>query len=206
MANTELWNKFKQAPKWALKPIKAGRLKGKSDINPTWRLQALTEHFGPCGIGWKYTIDKVWPETGSADQVFAMAQVSLYIKNEEAWSDAIPGIGGSMLVTKESSGLHSSDEGYKMAVTDALSVACKALGVAADVYLGRWDGSKYQETEGKPDLITEEEVADLDALLNEVKADVPKFLQYFGIPELTALPAKQYKPAIAMAEKKRANA
>lgn len=30
-----------------------------------------------------------------------------------------------------------------MAMTDALSVAFKAVGVAADIYLGNYDGSKY---------------------------------------------------------------
>ena len=34
----------------------------------------------------------------------------------------------------ESKGAYVSDECYKMALTDALSVAMKALGVAADVY------------------------------------------------------------------------
>ena len=46
-----------------------------------------------------------------------------------------PGIVGSMLVSKEKSGLYTVDEAYKKAIPDALSVACKALGVAADVYL-----------------------------------------------------------------------
>ena len=32
-----------------------------------------------------------------------------------------------------------------MAVTDALSVALKSLGVASAVYEGLWDGSKYRE-------------------------------------------------------------
>jgi len=50
-----------------------------------------------------------------------------------------------MLVTKESKGLHSSDEGFKMAVTDALSTAMKLLGVGADIYSGMWDGTKYKE-------------------------------------------------------------
>ena len=48
-----------------------------------------------------------------------------------------------MLVAQESSGLRASDEAYKMAITDALSVALKVLGVAADIYAGLWDGSKY---------------------------------------------------------------
>lgn len=146
MNNLDLWNKIKQPPLTALKEIKAGRLKGKSDINPQWRMQAMTEQFGACGTGWKYTIDKLWTEAGSDEQVMCFALVSLFTHNGQAWSDAIPGIGGSMLITKGLSGLHSSDEGYKMAVTDALSVAMKSLGMAADIYLGNFDGSKYKVT------------------------------------------------------------
>jgi len=74
--------------------------------------------------------------------VFAFAKVNLYVKVDDKWSDPIPGIGGSMLVTKESAGLHASDEGYKMAITDALSVAMKMLGIGANVYAGLSD-SKY---------------------------------------------------------------
>jgi len=143
MGNMEFWDKVKQPPDHALKTIGGGRLKGLTDINPQWRYQALTEEFGMCGIGWKYTIDKVWSVDTCDSQVFAFAEISLFIKNGEVWSDAISGIGGSMLVAKESSGLHASDEGYKMAVTDALSVACKALGIGANIYAGLSDGSKY---------------------------------------------------------------
>ena len=32
-----------------------------------------------------------------------------------------------------------------MAVTDAFSTSLKMIGVAADIYAGRWDGSKYNE-------------------------------------------------------------
>jgi hypothetical protein len=142
------WDKLKQPPSWAIKRITGGRLKGKSDINPQWRYQVMTELFGPCGVGWKYTINRVWSEPGSADQIFAFAEISLYIKEGDNWSEPIPGIGGSMLVEKEKEGLHSSDEGYKMAVTDALSVALKMLGVAADIYAGKWDGSKYRDAGG----------------------------------------------------------
>ena len=108
-------------------------------------MKALTEQFGACGKGWKYSIDKLWTEPGVDGQVFAFSQVSLYWKIGEVWSDAIPGIGGSMLIDMERNGLHLNDEAFKMATTDALSVAMKALGVAADIYLGLFDGSKYQK-------------------------------------------------------------
>ena len=144
--NLEAWNKLARPPAEALKPIRGKRFGG-SNIDPQWRLKAMTEQYGPCGVGWKYTIEKLWLETGSKDQVCAFALVNLYVldQSERRWCEPIPGIGGSMLIEQESRGLHTSDECYKMAVTDALSVAMKALGVAADIYLGQWDGSKYKD-------------------------------------------------------------
>ena len=150
MENLEIWNRLATPPPDALKTIQAGRLKGKSDISPQWRYKALTEEFGVCGDGWKFTVDRLWNEPGSHDQVFAFACVSLYVRVGEQWSDAIPGCGGSMLVDKESSGLYSSDEGYKMAITDALGTAAKMVGVAANVYLNNMDGSKYNRPADAP--------------------------------------------------------
>jgi len=147
--NLTLWNKVKQPPASALRQIGAGRLKGKTDINPQWRYQALTEHLGMCGIGWKYEIVRLWTEPAPENQVFVFAEIKLYIKIDGVWSEPIPGLGGHMMVAKESSGLHANDEGYKMSITDALSVALKVLGFGADIYAGRWDGFKYDETDEK---------------------------------------------------------
>lgn len=137
----DVWNNLKSPPSDALKTISGGRLKGKSDINPQWRYGAMTKEFGICGYGWKYEIVKLWTEVVK-DEVMCFAQINLYIKGSE-WSDPIPGVGGSMLLEREKEGLHANDEGYKMAITDALSVALKMLGVAADIYRGFWNGSKY---------------------------------------------------------------
>jgi len=147
MENLTLWNKISKPPTTALKAIGAGRLKGKSDINPQWRYQSMTDHFGPCGVGWKFTVDRKWTEPAPDNQVFAFADISLYYKRNDSdgWSEAIPGNGGSMLVAKESNGLHASDEAYKMAITDALGTAMKMLGMAAEIYLGNFDGSKYKD-------------------------------------------------------------
>lgn len=144
--NLKYWNKLKTVPPARLKTIQGGRLKGKSDINPQWRYEILTEIFGICGIGWKYTIDKKWIETGSENQQAAFVDISLYVKIDNEWSEAIPANGGSMFVEKESSGLHTSDECFKMATTDALGTAAKMLGVAAEVYMGKCD-TKYTAQE-----------------------------------------------------------
>lgn len=141
----EIYNKHKQPPSWALKDITGGRLKGKTDITPQWRIEALTDLFGTVGIGWKYEIEKLWAET-TGSEVLAFAQVNLYVKVNGVWSAAIPGVGGSMMVAMEKSGAYNSDECYKMAITDAISVCCKMLGIGAAIY----SGSKYPADPPKP--------------------------------------------------------
>lgn len=145
MSKTAIWDAFSQPPRSALKQIFGGRLKGMTDINPQWRYRAMTEQFGACGDGWRYAIDKLWTEEGVDGQKMAFALVHIAIKLNGAWSEPIPGIGGSAMIAAEKGGLHGNDECYKMAVTDALSVAMKMLGVASDIYMGLWDGTKYRE-------------------------------------------------------------
>lgn len=144
MENMAIYNAARSVPDSAKRQIGAGRLKGKTDINPMWRLKTLTEQFGPCGIGWKYTITDKRLEEGANGEVAAFLDIDLFVKVDGAWSDAIPGTGGSAFVAKENNGPYTSDECFKMALTDAISVACKALGFGADVY---WeaDRSKYDK-------------------------------------------------------------
>lgn len=138
--NLTAWDALARPPAEALKTIKGGRLQGMTDVNPQWRYKAMTAQFGPCGDGWTYEIKKLWTEPGVRGEVLAFAKVVVRVGGEE-----IPGIGGSKLIAEEKDGLRSNDEAYKMAVTDALSVALKMLGVAADIYAGMWDGSKYRD-------------------------------------------------------------
>ena len=161
--NLRFYDALKSVPANALKPIQAGRLKGMSNISPVWRIKAMTEQFGPCGLGWKYEIVNRWTET-YGEEVKAFIEVNLYIRDIKlgGWSAPIPGTGGSSLVTKEKNGLYVSDEAYKMALTDAMSVAMKSLGVAADVYFTGDSDSKYQQyTQEAPPI--EEAIAALDA-------------------------------------------
>lgn len=147
MEALQIYKKLSQPPKGALREIKAGDLKGKTDINPQWRYEAMTETFGLVGLGWKYEIQKLWTERGANNETLAFAQVAVFVRDPDTkeWSEPIVGIGGSKLINKFSTGPKSNDEGYKMAVTDAFSTSLKMIGVAADIYAGRWDGSKYNE-------------------------------------------------------------
>lgn len=145
MSNLELYEKFRKVPETAKKNITGGRLSGMTDINPMWRIKTLTEEFGVCGFGWYYEIVDQWLETTMAkDEITANVKINLYVKRDEEWSKPIVGIGGSMLVANEKKGLYVNDECYKMALTDAISVACKSLGIGADVYWAK-DNTKYND-------------------------------------------------------------
>lgn len=144
MENMKIYEAVRTAPDSALREIQAGRLKGKTDINPMWRIKKLTEVFGPCGIGWKYDILKKWLEPGANGEIAAFVDINLFVKVDGEWSEPIPGNGGAMYVVKERNGLYTDDEAYKKALTDAISVSCKALGFAADVYWEQ-DSTKYSE-------------------------------------------------------------
>lgn len=142
--NLSLYRRCSLPPQEALKTIGAGRLKGYAGINPMWRIMKLTEEFGPCGVGWKYTIDRQWTEPGANNELSAFCNISLFVKIDGGWSEAIPGTGGASFVAKERNGMYTSDECYKMALTDALSVACKALGFGADVY---WSAGRTKNSQ-----------------------------------------------------------
>lgn len=145
MDNLHFYNLGREVPDSAKKPISAGRMKNLTDINPMWRIKKLTEFFGPCGIGWYYAPIKKWMET-YGEEIACFVDIELYIKVDGEWSKPIYGNGGSMFAKKEKGGIYVSDECYKMATTDAISVACKQLGIGADVYW-QLDDSKYSCSE-----------------------------------------------------------
>jgi hypothetical protein len=162
MDKMELWGKLQTTPQEAQKEITAGRLKGFTDINPMWRLKRLTELFGPCGVGWKYVIQNAQVVPGANEEMAAFVDILLYYVDPATghWSEGIPGFGGSMFIAKEKNGLHTSDECFKMALSDAIGTACKALGMSADIYFSK-DRSKYTggQEASEPKMETVEDAA-----------------------------------------------
>ena len=142
MDNMELYRQFEKTAPEAQKNIEAGRLKGFTDINPMWRFKRLTEVFGPVGIGWKFVITDKYTIPGADGVVSAFVDILLYFKYNGEWSEGIPGTGGSTFVAKEKNGMYTSDECFKMALSDAIGTACKALGMSADIYFSK-DRTKY---------------------------------------------------------------
>lgn len=150
MDNMSIYSQLRECPPEALKTIRGGRLSGMSDISPMWRIKRLTELFGPQGIGWWLQNVTYWTETAPGGEIMAFCRLELVYVYEGNVSASVPGIGGSGLVNSEKSGLVANDEAFKMAFTDAISVATKGLGMAADVY---WDKDSTKYT-GKPNETT----------------------------------------------------
>lgn len=130
--NLRHWNKLANVPKEHLKGFaKQGGFKG-TDIKPQWRIQVMTEVFGPCGLGWTMTKPEFTMQGTTCH-----CTVGVMIKEPGGeWSQAVWGVGGTV------SG-RSDDELFKMSYTDALGNALVKLGVASDIYMGYFDGSKY---------------------------------------------------------------
>lgn len=135
-----IYEQFRSVPSEAQKKIEAGKLKGFTDINPMWRIKKLTEQFGACGEGWYLDNIQTWTENAGGETA-AFVRVDLIVKINGAWSKPITGIGGSKLAGK-GVGDGINDEAFKMAYTDAISIACKNLGMAADIYYAK-DRTKY---------------------------------------------------------------
>lgn len=149
MDNLTMYKKYAQPPADALKEFNNGRFKG-TDINPMWRIKVLTEEYGECGFGWYTEVTKMWTEESAGTQEIAVfCEVNLYVKRGGEWSKPIVGVGGNTFVAARKNGLQASDEAYKMAYTDALGIACKALGIGADVWWKSND-SKYTRNNVEP--------------------------------------------------------
>lgn len=185
MENLELYNKVREVPQDAKKTISAGRIKGFTDINPMWRIKCLTEQFGPCGIGWYYKTVEKWTET-VGDETCAFVMIELYVLYDGKWSQPISGTGGSRLATKERSGVYVSDECYKMATTDALSVACKNLGIGADVYW-KEGKTKYDQTGSASNELSNTDISALRSYMKTNGLDEKKILEAYKLTSISQL-------------------
>ncbi len=162
--NMRLYTLVQDTPKEAQKSFNNGRFSG-TDINPMWRIKKLTELFGPAGVGW-WTEDEEFHTENSTEtsEVAVFCTLKLRYKDPATGEISRPvfGVGGNKFVISQKTGVYCNDEAYKMAYTDALSIACKALGFSSDIYYAN-DKTKYTMTADSAS-VTE----DLSAMIREI--------------------------------------
>jgi len=135
--NRVIWDRVCITPPEKTRPFYTSSNKFLTDVNPMWRVEKLTEVFGPCGYGWGYDIIERWKDTwGTSECCYVMLKL-WYMQNGAKFCTG-PQIGGTEVK-------YSPDECWKMSITDALGKCAALLGVAADVYLGTFDTSKYRD-------------------------------------------------------------
>jgi len=145
MDKMRIWNAMRRPPVKALKRIGGGKLSGFTNIDPLWRDQAITELFGPQGEGWFVELINVRTADGPYCEAMVFMDINFYYKLDNGeWSKPCFGTGGSGLINTEKGKLVGNDEAFKMAYTDALSVALKGLGCGADIYMGKFVNGKYK--------------------------------------------------------------
>lgn len=146
--SVELFRAQARPPENAIRPIEAGRLKRFSDINPQWRIEALTETYGLYGLGWFVQIkDTTMVDLPETKEKMLFLTLELFVRDwsipdEFKWFGPALGVGGDYLIIRDKNGIHGNDEAYAMAMTDALGKAAKLFGIANDIYRGKFD-SKY---------------------------------------------------------------
>lgn len=140
--NMKLWERVCVTDPKQVKPI-TGKDYGGNSPKPYWIVQRLTEEFGPCGIGWGYSIEDERFERFSETDVLHVAKVCLWYMLGDQRGEVVQ-MGQTKATYVTSKGTFKVDEDApKKSVTDALVKCASYLGFAGDIFSGRWDDSKY---------------------------------------------------------------
>lgn len=185
--NLALWKSVEKTPPAHTKPITGKSYAGTSP-SPYYLVQKATETFGPCGIGWGFQVVDERIEEGAGGERMSIARVRVWFM----WNGQrgeVEHIGGTSFSGVRASGKPYTDEDApKKSVTDALVKALSMIGFAGDIFMGRYDDSKYVQ-----DLRNEEREAASAA--KEPDAD-PAAVQEYVSAALTAIEGFRTKDAI----------
>lgn len=140
--NMRLWERVYMTDPKAVKPI-TGKDYGGNSPKPYWIIQRLTEEFGPCGLGWGYTIENERFERFSDTDTLHVAKVRLWYEMDGKRGEVVQ-MGQTKATYMTGNGKFKVDEDApKKSVTDALVKCASYIGFAGDIFSGRWDDSKY---------------------------------------------------------------
>lgn len=198
--NTALWESVcKTDPAHTKKFTKGGGFSGTA-IKPFYLIHKATETFGVCGIGWGWkelenkVVGGVW-----------CSKVELwYLQGSQR--GAIEQWGQTVMQGTNKNGPFVDEEAPKKAITDAVTKCLSYLGFAGDVHMGLFDDSKYVDGLVKEiNRIPTDQAIEIDLLIEEVKADRPKFLKYMGVEDVRHIQSADYKKAITLLNAKKGN-
>ncbi len=211
MDNLALWSTVEKTDPTQVKPITGKPYKGTSP-KPYYLVRKATETFGPCGIGWGFQIVNERVEDGSAGDKVHIAHVRVWYVWDGKRGE-VDHVGQTMFAGKNKNGQYTDEDAPKKSVTDALVKALSMIGFAGDIFMGRYDDSKYvdglkrEAAEGSQNdnAIDDAQLQELRRLIVSVDADLPKFLNFFRVETLDKLPAAKFESAAKMLRAKGAH-
>ena len=157
--NLRIWSQVERTDPAHTK--KVNQRGGFTAISAAYQIMRATEVFGPIGEGWGYT-------TGTP-----IFQDALVIVPVTLWHGDRANVFGPMFGGAEwKNGTRLDSDGPKKATTDALTKLLSQLGFNADVFLGRFDDSKYvaevaEEFAAPPSAVIQTATTSLSMCLDE---------------------------------------
>lgn len=145
--NLTLWRQIERTDPSQVKGITGKAYKGNSP-KPHFLIFKATETFGPCGLGWGFEIVEEKLLDGALiapdfHERIHMARVRVWYE----WKGKrgqVEHVGQTAFCGKRNNGQTYTDEDApKKSVTDALVKALSMIGFAGDIFMGRYDDSKY---------------------------------------------------------------
>lgn len=167
-----LWKSVEKTDPKFVKAITGKAYQGSSP-SPHWVKMKLTEAFGPAGIGWGVKVLSEDVRQIGTDTMHYLRIQLWYV--HEGKRGEIEAFGGTPLGGVRKSGQAYADEDApKKSMTDAMVKAASDIGFCADIFLGRWDDSKYvaQRAEEQQAQNAGAAIVDKQGLASEVTAMV----------------------------------
>lgn len=136
--NMRHWTRFEDIDPDFTKPITGKSYKGTSP-NPQYVIRCLTEMFGPVGegFGWDVLAEGFEP---LGDEILHWCRINFWHTDRR---NTYQSYGQTKALMKTKNGLLSDEDAPKKSLTDAIIKAASHLGIAANIFLGRWDDQKY---------------------------------------------------------------
>jgi hypothetical protein len=149
--NKALWRRAFTTDPAAVKAITGKQYSGNSP-KPYWIIERLTDEFGPCGIGWGFTILSERFERfgeGKTAEALHIACVRFWymLDGKRGELEQVGQTRASYTTSKDK--FLVDEDAPKKSVTDALVKCASYLGFAGDIFSGRWDDSRYVEEAGR---------------------------------------------------------
>jgi hypothetical protein len=141
MSNLETWERFADIDPKFTKPITGKQYKGTSP-NPQYVIRCLTELFGPVGdgFGWEVLREDFTP---IGEEILHWCRIRFWHGKRE---NCFESYGQTKALMKTKNGMMMDEDAPKKSLTDAIVKAASHVGIAANIFLGRWDDQKYVQT------------------------------------------------------------